>query len=100
MCRNPFINRPATLRKKRLRHSCFPKDFAKCLRTPSLQNTSGRLHLSIAVICQEHLKLNKKRMRATTHLPLQFNGLNLYVTELYTSIHQTASACKQKAKPY
>ena len=39
-------------------------------------------------------------MRATIHLPLHFNGLNLYVTELYTSIHQTASACKQKAKPY
>ena len=27
-------NRPAILQKKRLRHSCFPLNFAKCLRTP------------------------------------------------------------------
>ena len=35
--------RPATLLKKRL--SCFPVNFAKFLRIPSLQNTSGRLLL-------------------------------------------------------
>ena len=33
--------RPATLLKKRLWHSCFPVNFAKFLRTPFLQNTSG-----------------------------------------------------------
>ena len=33
--------RPATLLKKRLRHRCFPVDFPKFLRTPSLQNTPG-----------------------------------------------------------
>ena len=33
--------RPATLLEKRLWHSCFPVNFAKLLRTPFLQNTSG-----------------------------------------------------------
>ena len=37
--------RPATLLKKRLRHRCFSVNFAKFLRTPFLQNTSGRLLL-------------------------------------------------------
>ena len=38
--------RPATLLKKRLRHRCFPVYFATFLRTPFLQNTSGRLLLA------------------------------------------------------
>ena len=38
--------RPATLLKKRLWHMCFPVNFAKFLRTPFLQNISGRLLLS------------------------------------------------------
>ena len=37
--------RPASLFKKRLWHKCFPVNFAKILRTPSLQNTSRRLLL-------------------------------------------------------
>ena len=37
--------RPATLLKKSLWHRCFPVNFAKFLRTPFLQNTSGRLLL-------------------------------------------------------
>ena len=37
---------PATLLKKRLWHRCFSVNFAKFLRTPFLQNTSGRLFLS------------------------------------------------------
>ena len=37
--------RPATLLKKRLWHMCFLVNFAKFLRTPFLQNTSGRLLL-------------------------------------------------------
>ena len=41
--------RPATLLKKR--HRCFPVNFAKFLRTPILQNTSGRLLLDIN-LCQ------------------------------------------------
>ena len=37
--------RPAALLKKRLWHKCFPLNFVKLLRTPFLQNTSGRLLL-------------------------------------------------------
>ena len=37
--------RPATLLKKRLWHRCFPVNFVKFLRTPFLQNASGRLLL-------------------------------------------------------
>ena len=37
--------RPATLSKKTLWHGCFPVNFAKFLRTPFIQNTSGRLLL-------------------------------------------------------
>ena len=40
-----LIKRPATLFKKKLWHGCFPVNFAKFLRTPFLQNTSGRLIL-------------------------------------------------------
>ena len=38
---------PATLIKKRLWHRCVPVNSAKFLRTPFLQNTSGRLLLEI-----------------------------------------------------
>ena len=42
--------RPATLLKKRLYQWCFPVNFPKFVRTPFLQNTSGRLFLYV----QEH----------------------------------------------
>ena len=41
--------RPATLLKKRLWRRCFPVNFVKFLRTPFLQNTSGRLLLSFGL---------------------------------------------------
>ena len=52
MCQSFSLNkdaglRPATLLKKRLWHRYFPVNFAKFLRTPFLQNTSGRLLLKI-----------------------------------------------------
>ena len=52
LCQNLFFNkvgslRPATLLKKRLWHRCFPVNFAKFLRTPFLQNISGRLLLKL-----------------------------------------------------
>ena len=37
--------RPATLLKRRLWRRCFPVNFVKFLKTPFLQNTSGRLLL-------------------------------------------------------
>ena len=42
--------RPATLLKKRLWHECFPVNFAKFLRKPFLQNTTGWLLLKGTVI--------------------------------------------------
>ena len=39
--------RPATLLKKRLWHWCFLVNFAKFSRAPFLQNTSGRLILTL-----------------------------------------------------
>ena len=42
---NKIAGRPATLLKKRLRHRCFPVNFAKFLITLSLQNTSETLLL-------------------------------------------------------
>ena len=48
--RKHLRQRPATLLKKSLWHRCFPVTFAKFLRTPFLQNTSGRLLLT----CYSH----------------------------------------------
>ena len=45
------VLRPATFLKKRLWHRCFPVNFAKFQRTPSLQNTSGRLLLYREYTC-------------------------------------------------
>ena len=50
LCQSLFFNkvagqRPATLLKNKLWHRCFPVSFAKFLRTPFLQNNSGRLFL-------------------------------------------------------
>ena len=60
LCRSLFFNKVAGLRsffnkvaglrrasllKKRLWYRCFPVNFAKFIRTPSLQSTSGRLLL-------------------------------------------------------
>ena len=45
LCMCDLFVRPATLLKQRLWHRCFPVNFAQFLRTPSLQNTSGRLLL-------------------------------------------------------
>ena len=55
LCQSLFFNkitglRTATLLKKRLLHRCFPVNFAKFLRTPFLQNSSGRLLLKVFLI--------------------------------------------------
>ena len=55
LCQSLFFNKvaglsPATLLEKRLWHRCFPVNFAKSLRTPFLQNTSGRLLLYVTKI--------------------------------------------------
>ena len=50
LCQRLIFNKVGGLRatallKKRLWHRCFPVDFVEFLRTPILQNTSGRLPL-------------------------------------------------------
>ena len=47
LCQSLFFNKVAGLRQlcQRLWHRWFAVNFAKCLRTPFLQNTSGRLLL-------------------------------------------------------
>ena len=62
LCQSLFFNkaeglRPASLLKKRLWHRCFPVNVAKFLRTPFLQNTSGRLHLEPET---QHNRLNSE----------------------------------------
>ena len=52
LCQSLFLNkvaglRPAVLFQKRLWHRCFPVSFVKFLRTPFLQNSSGRLFLKL-----------------------------------------------------
>ena len=54
LCQSLFFNkvaglRPSTLLKKRFWHGCFSVIFAKFLRTPFLQNSSGRLLLYLAI---------------------------------------------------
>ena len=46
---------PATLLKKRLWHRCFRMNFAKFLRTPFSQSTSGRLLLKREKLHQAEL---------------------------------------------
>ena len=51
LCQSLFFNKvaglkPATLLKKRLWHRCFSVNFVKFLRTPFLENTSGRPFLT------------------------------------------------------
>ena len=60
LCRSVFFNkvaalRPVTLLKRRLWHRCFPVNFVKFLRTPFLQNTSGRLLLLIETVEDDSL---------------------------------------------
>ena len=49
LCQSPYLNKvaAANLWKKRLWHKCFPVNFVKFPTAPFLQNTSGRLLLSI-----------------------------------------------------
>ena len=55
LCQSLFFNKVAGLEaynfiKKRHWHRCFPVNFAKFLRTPFLQNTSGRLILNVTFL--------------------------------------------------
>ena len=70
--------RPATLLKKRLSHRCFPVNFAKFLRTPFLNNTPGRLLLTI-LIHQLIVYLEKMNKRHKIQLVLMINIPSIFV---------------------
>ena len=87
LCHSIFFNkvpglRPATLLKNRLWHRCFPVNFAKFLRTPFLQNTSGRLLLKAIFFSWtellENLLLAKYLISVT--LTLHFVGCSLDIS--------------------
>ena len=61
---NKLQTAPATLLKKRPWHRCFHVNFGKFLRTPFLQNTSGRVLLLIPT---------KKRKQSCEQLAEQYN---------------------------
>ena len=62
---------PATFFKKRLWHGCFPVKFAKFLRTQFLQNTFGRLLLTLDYIDTLFYKQNfQKQFLAKDHISL------------------------------
>ena len=74
LCQNLFFYkvvglRPATLLKRRLWHRCFSVKFAKFLRKPFLQSTSGRL-LLLHVICL--IEYSLKNFFAKERLLLRF----------------------------
>ena len=70
---------PATLLKKRCWHRCFLVNFAKILRTPFLQNTSGRLLLCIEFLIHGVPYLVKKGVpRSVNYLHIGF--LNIKIT--------------------
>ena len=69
LCQSLFFNKVAglaSLLTKRLWHRCFPVKFAKFLRTPFSQNTSGRLfidYLSCTMHCNtfDDWKINETK---------------------------------------
>ena len=83
LCQSLYFNKvpglcPATLLKKRLWHRCFPLNFTKFLRTPFLQNISGRLSLK----CQQSVSSEDAQMMHLTKRSspnFASNILNLYI---------------------
>ena len=78
LCHSPFFNKVADLKsanllKRRLWHSWFIVNFASFLRTPILQNTSGRLlvlntHLYLNIVLKFHVYLPHYRHTGKTGL--------------------------------
>ena len=100
LCQSLFFNKVATLLKKRLWHRCPPVNFAKFLRTPFLQNSSGRLLLVLVIarcwveygkyftslsyladLCHEYLgKGNNRKMREWSKIKVFGNfGDNCFI---------------------
>ena len=75
----------STLFKKKLWHSCFPVSFAKFLRTPSLQNTSGRLPLFLPDSIHQYYvgqrggcRFKETLMRKTFYGYINVKHMNVY----------------------
>ena len=97
LCQSLFLNkvagpRPATLLKKSLWHVFFPVNFAKFLRTPSLQSTSGRLLLS---------EVNKKALLILDILLLNiFSGLNKKLITMNNVEEETKEKKEMMQNPF
>ena len=98
-CQDLFFNkvaglRLATLLKKTFWHRRFPVSFAKFLRTPFLQNTSGRLLLYINMERKENFA---KKM---TSLPtLHSSKTVILATTLSMTQHQNKAKLNWKQVP-
>ena len=90
------MKRTATLLKKRLWYRCFPVNFAKFLRTPFLQNTSGRLLLTLITITKFIKKPRNWRVHFTANAIKKINWLTkfkvLSTLEAKHLIHQLNEA--------
>ena len=85
LCQSVLFNKfaglgPETLLKKKLRHSCFPLNLVKFLRTTYLQNTSARLLLILYVASFLYFTLSKifpsKKVASCEKSRLMENRLN------------------------
>ena len=87
ICQAPFFktccrHKTCNFIKKRLRHTCFPLNFAKFIRTPFSQNTSGRLFLCDLLLL---LSFFIKTLTVTYHVYTRYK-LNLHQTMICYSI--------------
>ena len=69
------------LLKKRLWHRCFPVNFAKFLRTPFLQNTSGRLLLFLLEINSDFTYSYLKTALCPPPFPLSYLDHDVEITD-------------------
>ena len=83
LCQTGYFNKvckPKTV-KKRLRHKCFPLNVTKFVRTPFLQNTSGRLLLF-------HRWLRNKKMSSLVNSSLCL--CRIYQVLHFSLLHNSA----------
>ena len=84
LCQSLFLNkvaglRPAILLKKSLWHRCFPVNFAKFLRTPFLQNISGRLLLYFEeIIKNDFTQLRAEWLNANNYFPGSQTNIEIF----------------------
>ena len=95
LCQSLFFNkvaglRPATLLKKILCHRCFLVNFAKFLRIPSLQNTSGQLLL----VSFASMKCLLKMMNTSFSFYNIFLRVNLNFLNIMLEIRLRFSSCQ------